>query len=422
VAGNPYAITASGAASSDYTISYADGELTVTPAPLTITADDKSKVYGAPLPALTASYSGFVNGDDPTDLITLPTLSTPATASSHVADSPYPITAAGAASSDYTISYVAGLLQITPVPLTITADDKTKLQGDPVPPLTVTYAGFVNGDDEADLITPPNLSTTATAASDPGTYPIFVSGATSSDYAISHANGTLTVVSSQQNAAFLAPDPLDPTKTNLFVYGTDSHDQILFSRGQTAADVTVRINGVVKGTFRPTSSIVAHGLAGNDLISVANNVTRRAWLYGEDGIDVLLSGGGPSILLGGNGNDSLTSGNGRALLIGGAASDLLTSGSGAAVMIGGSTDYDANDEALLAVLNEWSSNGTYTNRVNHITGQSGGVNGPYFLNQDSIDIDGVPDVYLSINSRDLIFKSIGDVLTGQSAGEVIIVV
>ena len=30
---------------------------------LTITADNQTKVYGAALPTLTASYTGFVNGD-----------------------------------------------------------------------------------------------------------------------------------------------------------------------------------------------------------------------------------------------------------------------------------------------------------------------------------------------------------------------
>ena len=47
VSGSPYAITASGAADPDYTISYVAGTLTVTPAPLTITADNQSKVYGS---------------------------------------------------------------------------------------------------------------------------------------------------------------------------------------------------------------------------------------------------------------------------------------------------------------------------------------------------------------------------------------
>ena len=52
--------------------------------PLTITADNQSAVYGATLPTLTASYSGFVNGDTSASLTTAPTLSTTATAASHV--------------------------------------------------------------------------------------------------------------------------------------------------------------------------------------------------------------------------------------------------------------------------------------------------------------------------------------------------
>ena len=82
------------------------GTLSVTQAALTITANNQSKVYGAALPALTASYSGFVNGDTSASLTTGPTLTTTATAASHVG-SPYSITAAGAVDADYSISYVA---------------------------------------------------------------------------------------------------------------------------------------------------------------------------------------------------------------------------------------------------------------------------------------------------------------------------
>ena len=72
------------------------GTLTVTPAALTITANNQTKVYGAALPTLTASYSGFVNGDTSASLTTQPTLTTTATAASHVAGNPYAITASGA--------------------------------------------------------------------------------------------------------------------------------------------------------------------------------------------------------------------------------------------------------------------------------------------------------------------------------------
>ena len=65
---------------SNYTISYVTGTLTVNPAALIITADNQTKVYGAALPTLTASYSGFVNGDTSASLTSPPTLTSSATA------------------------------------------------------------------------------------------------------------------------------------------------------------------------------------------------------------------------------------------------------------------------------------------------------------------------------------------------------
>jgi hypothetical protein len=138
VDGSPYPITASGAADSDYAISYVDGNLSVTPAALTISADDRNKAYGAPLPTLTASYAGFVNADTTDSLTTPPTLSTTADASSHAAGGPYTITASGAADGDYTISYVNGTLTVAPVALTITGDNQTKLYGAALPALTAS--------------------------------------------------------------------------------------------------------------------------------------------------------------------------------------------------------------------------------------------------------------------------------------------
>jgi hypothetical protein len=163
VSGSPYSVTASGAVDPDYTISYAGGSLAVTPAALTITADSKTKVYGAALPALTASYSGLVNGDTAASLTPQPTLITTATAASHVAGSPYPITASGAVNTDYTISYAAGTLTVNPAPLTITADDKSKAYGATLPALTASYSGFVNSDTSASLTSQATLSTAATA-------------------------------------------------------------------------------------------------------------------------------------------------------------------------------------------------------------------------------------------------------------------
>ena len=188
-----YAIIASGASDPDYTISYQTGTLLVTPAPLVITANSANKMYGAPLPALSASYTGFVNGDGSASLAARPSMTTTATSASPVLSGGYAIMASGASDPDYAISYRPGTLLITPAPLTITANSASMFQGTTVPPLSVSYSGFVNGDSPASLVTKPTVATPATPLSPAGYYPIVAGGASSPNYAINYANGLLVV-------------------------------------------------------------------------------------------------------------------------------------------------------------------------------------------------------------------------------------
>ena len=182
-----YSITATGAVDPNYTISYVVGKLAVTKAILTITAEDKSKLYGAAVPALTYTYSGLVNGDAAPS--TTPSIITTALASSPV-DS-YPITVSAAADANYTINYVPGILIVDKVPLIITAENKTKTYGTANPVLTYTYSGLVNGD--LATITWPTIITAALPNSSVGVYEIIPSAATDPNYTISYVNGSLTV-------------------------------------------------------------------------------------------------------------------------------------------------------------------------------------------------------------------------------------
>lgn len=84
----------------------------VTPALLIITADDKTRPFGALNPVLTVNYSGFVNNDDPAKLAVQPQVTTPAVSSS--APGEYPIIVDNAASSDYTFKYNPGTLTVVP--------------------------------------------------------------------------------------------------------------------------------------------------------------------------------------------------------------------------------------------------------------------------------------------------------------------
>ena len=85
--------------------------------------------------------------------------------------------------------------------LTITVESKTRAFGEVNPELTVIYSGFVNGEDESVLTTPPTVITTATEDSPAGTYEINVFGAEATNYAFTYVNGTLTVTKSDNTGS-----------------------------------------------------------------------------------------------------------------------------------------------------------------------------------------------------------------------------
>lgn len=84
-------------------------------------------------------------------------------------------------------------LNIAKAQLTITADDCSMEQGSVLPAFTLSYEGFVYGEDETVLTAMPTATTTATPRSAVGTYPISVSGAEAQNYEMTYVEGTLTV-------------------------------------------------------------------------------------------------------------------------------------------------------------------------------------------------------------------------------------
>ena len=89
---------------------------------------------------------------------------------------------------------VSQLLTIDKASLTATADDKTKFYGDEIPPLTVSYSAFKMTDDASSLDSPPVATTTALQTSDPGLYPILLTGGSDNNYTIALATGELEIM------------------------------------------------------------------------------------------------------------------------------------------------------------------------------------------------------------------------------------
>src|SRR5438094_8472421 len=118
---------AGGIAVGNYTISYASGTLKITPAALTVTADNKTKAYGTVTPAFTVQYTGFVNGDTPTALGG--TLSFTGSATTATTVGSFAITPGGLTSANYAIKIGSATCRETPAALMVTADNKTKAEG-----------------------------------------------------------------------------------------------------------------------------------------------------------------------------------------------------------------------------------------------------------------------------------------------------
>lgn len=100
--------------SANYSNASKDVKINVSKATLTVAADAKLKIYGAAMPELTASFSGFVNGDTLAASVTgSPSLATTATASCAVGSYPIAATQGTLAAANYGFSFVNGTLAVT---------------------------------------------------------------------------------------------------------------------------------------------------------------------------------------------------------------------------------------------------------------------------------------------------------------------
>jgi hypothetical protein len=249
VAGSPYTIgQGTLTAYFNYSIHFTGSTLTITPAPLSITASSATVNYGAAVPAITASYNGFVNGDTAASLPTPPTCTTAAHGSPN--GSPvgsYGTTCSGAVDSNYIISYTPGTVIIVAVPLSITASSATVNYGAAVSAITASYNGFVNGDTTTSLPTPPTCTTAAHGpqnGSPVGSYSTTCSGAVDSNYIISYTPGTVTIVAV----------PLSITASSATVnYGAAVHAITAIYNGFLNGDTATSL------TTPPTCTTAAHG-------------------------------------------------------------------------------------------------------------------------------------------------------------------
>jgi len=126
-----YAITQGDLAATGYTINFVPADFTITAKPITVTADARTKVYGDDDPDLTYQYTPDPVGSD--------SFSGALTRAAGENVGTYAISQGTLTLGDnYNITFTGANLTITTRPITVTADDKIKNQGEVDPPLTYT--------------------------------------------------------------------------------------------------------------------------------------------------------------------------------------------------------------------------------------------------------------------------------------------
>ncbi|MDW8260998.1 MAG: PKD domain-containing protein [Phycisphaerales bacterium] len=222
-----------------------------------------------------------------------------------------------------------------------------------------TIAGFTYSFDfnnDGDFTDPGDIAATSSPTasytfSSPGTYTVR-GRITDKDGGFSQYTTTVTVTAPSTTASVL-PDPLNPSKSALLIYGTSCADVIVVlanSHGALHAGIsgTIQFGTLAPLPGKPFGRVIIHGNAGNDIIVVAT-LSIPAAVFAGTGHDSVLSGCGNDMLVGGEGNDRLYANSGNDLVIGGNGADVLRGDAGNDVLIAGTTDYDSNLFSLHAI-------------------------------------------------------------------------
>lgn len=188
-----YTISLSSVTDANYALTNRTGLLTINQAPLMVTAQNTTKIYGDANPVFALTYSGFKNSETSSVLSALPAASTIAKTMSNVGQ--YDILVSGGGAQNYALSYTKGQLTINKATLKVYATDASRSYGDANPDFTTNIIGYKGADDISVLDVLPTYSCVANSTSTTGSYPVVYSGGSDDNYLFDFATtvGNLTV-------------------------------------------------------------------------------------------------------------------------------------------------------------------------------------------------------------------------------------
>lgn len=178
---------------------------------LTVKANDATIVYGEPIPELTYTTEGFVNGESESSLIFgadmpgngnnggLPQ-QLPSLPKAYIEQGKginvgiYPIKISGGLAANYDFIYIDGKLTIEKALLTVQVADGQMFVGSTEPKFNLIIQGFKYSDSESNIDTLPKIVISITSSTPVGEYEIVANGGSDDNYQFDYKSGILKII------------------------------------------------------------------------------------------------------------------------------------------------------------------------------------------------------------------------------------
>ena len=352
-------------AGSNYSIVYAGANLSVTPASSTVTAHPQSKIVGQLDPSFTYQVSELRFSDTAPSVLTGALSREPGETAGFYSILRCTLTS----SPNYSIAFVGSTLTInTPPTVTIqtpvdgvfgvsSSFTFTATDADAGDHSGTFFYTIQWGDGTTQTVSGPSLISvnhSYSAVSATGVFSISATARNARDATSVIAKADFAVL----GWTLMAEDPLQPSSgAILIIVGSQGSDTIKvktkdddnYKVSIRDRDDDVRRRGTVYGDVK---KILVFAHAGNDRVTIDDDVEFTVEVWGGAGNDEIKGGSGNDILMGESGNDNIWGGDGRDIVIGGAGADRLYG--------------DANDDILIACFtafemefNQWAPPSTF---------------------------------------------------------------
>ena len=269
--------------------------------------------------------------------------------------------------------------------------------------LTANTASVIVGTNGDDTIIGSGLSDTIC----PGDGNDTIDGGTGTDKIAFSTNSdtsgiTISITGSNSGSIATSTGTSTFTRAESFV-GTPYDDTFILGASGSLTGTLDGADGVDTTDYSARTNAVSLNMVTKAFTSIAGTVTNIENAIGGSGADTIIGNSADNTLTGNAGNDIIFGQDGADTINGGAGKDIIIGGKGADtivadssstgdIMIADETSYSnsstVNTTALIAIRTEWTSSGSYANRIAHIQGTlAGGLNGTYQFKASTLQKD-----------------------------------